>query len=100
MLPKKVISEMKRGDEMRMFTYHFTLGLWMRNNWGLWGGSRLKEYMNGLGFVHPDDMSGFILQTFWRYLHGLPLGIENEATKQRMMWHGTQRTNGNTTNPK
>ena len=23
---------------------HLSLGMWLRNNWGLWGGSRLQKY--------------------------------------------------------
>jgi hypothetical protein len=36
---------------------HFGFGRWMRNNWQLWGGSRLSKYFNYLGIYHPDDMS-------------------------------------------
>jgi hypothetical protein len=28
---------------------HFGFGMWMRNNWQLWGGSRLSKYFNDLG---------------------------------------------------
>src|SRR6476646_9910862 len=44
--------------------YHFGLGLWIRNNWGLWKGSRLSKYFNSLGIYHPDDMSGIILSSY------------------------------------
>lgn len=49
---------------------HFTLGLWMRNNWGLWGGSRLKSYFHNNGIRHPDDMSGVILDCYEKHLKG------------------------------
>lgn len=49
---------------------HFSLGLWIRNNWGLWRGSRLQSYFFDNGIRHPDDMSGLILDCYWQHLHG------------------------------
>ncbi|MDO7854654.1 DUF6794 domain-containing protein [Hymenobacter convexus] len=53
--------------------FHFGLGLWMRNSWQLWGGSRLQQYFVGLGVHHPDDMSGIILRSYSAYLNGKEL---------------------------
>lgn len=53
-----------------MIAYHFGLGMWMRNNWGLWGGSRLQQYMIKRGILHPDSMSAEILEQYWYWLHG------------------------------
>jgi hypothetical protein len=50
--------------------YHFGLGLWMRNNWGLWGGSRLQVYFRNKDITHPDNMSGIILVGYNKYLNG------------------------------
>ena len=47
---------------------HFGFGMWMRNNWQLWGGSRLSKYLNDLGLRHPDDMSSTILTLYYKYL--------------------------------
>lgn len=49
---------------------HFSLGMWMRNNWGLWGGSRLQTYFLDNGLQHPDDMSGVILDCYVKHLRG------------------------------
>lgn len=57
---------------------HFGFGLWMRNNWSLWGGSRLSRYFNNLGVYHPDDMSGIILDSYYRYLSGKPLKLKSQ----------------------
>ena len=65
---------------------HFGLGMWIRNNWGLWGGSRLEEYFIKRGIWHPDDMSGIILTTYWRYKHGQPLGVKKEIKKYKEYW--------------
>lgn len=50
--------------------FHFSLGLWIRNNWGLWGGSRLQCYLYDRGTYHPDDMSGQILRFYYDHLWG------------------------------
>ena len=52
-----------------MIRYHHSLGMWMRNNWGLWGGSRLQKYFQDRGVVHPDDMSGVILEHYYDWLN-------------------------------
>lgn len=54
-----------------MSKFHFGLGLWMRNYWGLWGGSRLNTYMKQRGVYHPDDMSGKILEFYYDHLHSV-----------------------------
>jgi hypothetical protein len=66
-------------SENEMIKYHFSLGLNIRNGWGLWAGSPLAKYMQGLGFTHPDNMSGVILETFWRKRHGQDLRLEELA---------------------
>jgi hypothetical protein len=53
-----------------MFEFHHTVGRWIRNNWGLWSGGPLKDYLEELGFAHPDVMSGIILDCFWDRVHG------------------------------
>lgn len=49
---------------------HHGLGRALRNDWGLWGGSRLRDYFTSFGVYHPDDMSGYILLAFYHHLHG------------------------------
>lgn len=56
----------KRED---MIQYHLGLGMWMRNNWGLWGGSRLQKYFSDRGVGHPDEMSSVILYHYHDWLN-------------------------------
>lgn len=51
---------------------HFGAGIWIRNNWGLWGGSRLSGYMKSKGAVagDPDGMSSSILALYVEHLKG------------------------------
>lgn len=50
--------------------YHHGLGMWLRNNWSLWGGSRLQTYFLRRGIGHPDAMTPVILEHYWDWLHG------------------------------
>ena len=43
---------------------HFGLGMYLRNNWGLWSGSRLKSYFEYQGIGYPDHMTGMIIETY------------------------------------
>jgi hypothetical protein len=85
-LPPETIAAMKAGTEQDMVRYHFSLGQWMRNEWGLWQGGPLREHLSALGLRHPDDMSGLILETFWCHLHGQPLRVAERVAKAQDYW--------------
>ena len=94
-LPQYELDEMRNGSKDDMIRYHHGLGMWMRNNWGLWRGEGpLYEYMAELGLVHPDDMSGLILDTFWLHLNQQPLDVEKKVDYYREYW----RVNANPEN--
>jgi len=50
--------------------YHLDLGMWLRNSWHLWGGSRLQQYFIAKGFKHPDDMTVLLLEFYYDWLNG------------------------------
>ena len=64
---KQEIKTLKTREET--LNYHHSLGLWMRNNWGLWGGSRLQTYLFNHGCSQPDDMSSTILEYYYDWLN-------------------------------
>jgi hypothetical protein len=66
-------------DEKEMIKYHMDFGLWMRNAWGLWTEGPLAKQMHELGFTHPDDMSGVILETFWCKRHNKGFRLDERA---------------------
>ena len=76
-------------DEMAVF--HFGVGQWMRNNWGLWGNSRLANYFTALGVHHPDDMSGIILDSYWRQTHDQPIDLEGQVRYYKEYWEAAPR---------
>jgi hypothetical protein len=61
------IDDMVNRDDMCL--YHHSTGRHIRNEWGLWHGSELKTFLEDAGFTHPDDMSGFILDSLWNKRH-------------------------------
>ncbi len=72
---------------------HFGIGLWMRNNWQLWGGSRLSKYFNDLGIYHPDGMSGIILDSYHRYLTGKDIKLEEQIKFYQDFWNKANEQN-------
>ena len=79
MLSPAYINEIKTGSEGDLWRYHMSLGMWMRNYWGLWAGSRLARYFRTVGILHPDDMSETILLSYWRRLHAQPFDLLKQA---------------------
>ena len=56
-------------DRNDMIRYHLGLGTGLRNQWYLWGGSRLQHYFRSRGITHPDEMSHVVLLHYWDWLH-------------------------------
>ena len=83
LLAPALLAEFRAAGEGEVATYNRTIGIWLRNSWGLWNGSPLRDHLRGLGLQHPDDMSELILVTFWRHLNDRPLRTEDEVTRLR-----------------
>jgi hypothetical protein len=77
-------AEFRAAGESEVAAYNLTIGPWLRNSWGLWNGSSLRSHLRGLGLRHPDDMSAFVLVTYWRLLNGRPLRTEEEVKLLRV----------------
>ena len=74
LLDEMLSEEDKRAIiEKDVIEFHFTLGLWIRNNW-LYPQSQeeteelLKSFGKGSMFCHPDDYSSIILQSYRKSL--------------------------------
>ena len=70
---------------------HFGLGIWMRNNWRLWNGSRLAKFFNSKGIYHPDDMSGIILDSYYRYLTKQDIKLDEQIRHYQDYWERLKR---------
>lgn len=65
--------------------YRFGIGLWMRNNWQLWGGSRLSKFFRDNKIGHPESMSVVIMESFYRSLKNEDIRFE-EQVKKHVEW--------------
>jgi len=72
-------------------TFGYMFGWFLRNKWGLWGGSRLAMHFNGLGISHPDDMSGIIIDSYKRHLRNEPIGLREQIKKYQNFWEITKQ---------
>src|SRR5579883_2503486 len=86
-LSPSVLNRLKSEPEEVTHDYHFTIGLWIRNNWirGR-GGGTLTQYFNNLGIYAPDDMSGIILTSLWRDLHSQPIRLDEQVREYKQFW--------------
>jgi hypothetical protein len=84
-LTDELQDQLKTGD-VHTWQLHMTTGLWMRNTWGLWHGSRLSRYFNGLGIYHPDDMSAIILDSYVRRLQGEDIDLRGQIKFYQLYW--------------
>src|SRR5579883_3568703 len=83
-LSPSMLNRLKSEPEEVTHDYHFTIGLWIRNNWirGR-GGGTLTQYFNNLGIYAPDDMSGIILTSLWRDLHSQPIRLDEQVREYK-----------------
>lgn len=73
-------------DECITSTYHFSLGMHLRNEWELWRHNKLTKYFNKLGIYHADDMSGIILTSTYRSLHNQDIKLKEQVKYYRNYW--------------
>lgn len=70
---EKILSDEDREYLLKngAISMHHSLGRWIRNEWGLWTGSELKDELMNMnkGLNHPDDMSNYIIEEFIKYLN-------------------------------
>lgn len=88
LLSKKDKQFIQDNDEKKFKTMsHHTIGRWIRNHWGLWNGSELKDFfIKETKLSHPDDMSGIILTSYWRKSHDKPLKIKEQIKYYQDFW--------------
>ncbi len=65
---------------------HHSFGMYLRNNWGLWGETELAKNLYEMGIFHPDDMSAIILDSYQRKLKGEELKLEEQLKYYQDFW--------------
>lgn len=67
----------KHTKHKKLGFFHFGLGTWIRNNFGLWGDNPtlLRECaaVKSTEQIHPDDASGIIIDSLWATLQKIDL---------------------------
>lgn len=73
LLSKEDIQSLKNAKEEDIIKHHFSLGAFIRNEFGLWKGNReLLEACCGKGLgIHPDDASSVIIEALWKRLQAI-----------------------------
>jgi len=66
-------SELDKYDE-----FGPSLGMQIRNMWGLREHTPLVKYFNSLGVIDGRDMSWIITVCYWRHLNGKTIGLEQQ----------------------
>ena len=83
MLHPGLKTRMRSRPQSNMIEHHHGLGQWIRNHWGLWHGSHLAKYFFQRGTMHPDHMSQFILDAYWKHLKGEPVRAPEPVADDR-----------------
>ncbi len=67
--PESRIKFQAAGEFEAIAKLHYSLGRWIRYNWGFHGGSRLTLFLNSKGAYHPDEMSWMVMLSYHRHLN-------------------------------
>ena len=61
---------LKNTPKKDLIMFHFGLGQYIRNEFGLWQGNTelLKSCEKESFFVHPDEFSSIIIEALWKKL--------------------------------
>lgn len=70
LIPKEQLEEMKRMTSEEIYKNHMTLGMFIRNKFGLWDGN--ESLLKDCKTSDADDASEIILKEFINYLHSIP----------------------------
>lgn len=85
---KKWISCLPDGD-FSMYV-HNHLGKKLRNDWKLWGDSKLVRDFNNMEIFHPDDMSAIILDSYQRKIKKEALKLKEQVNYYKEYWRNSQ----------
>lgn len=84
-MSKEDIEEVKSRN-LSLISHHFSIGMQLRNEWGLWSGSELRDFFFDLGIFHADDMSAIILTKAEKVIRGEQFDFEKEKARYDKHW--------------
>ena len=81
-----VTYEFKNIPDSNLANINHGTGMWLRNNYGLWGRTCVVHYFWDKGIFHPDDMSAILLTSYHRYLNAKPINVEEQIKMYKAFW--------------
>jgi len=86
-LKTKDIKYIKNLAADETYKLHFSLGLYIRNNW-IYGerDPELVKFLIDAGLHAPDDMSGIIIKNYWHHLNNTPFDLQGEIDYYNNYW--------------
>jgi len=69
LLASEDIDYLRSMKEDELIELHFSLGLWIRNNWLYPTQSHITDWFLEIGYTHIDDISYAIIKGYWSYLN-------------------------------
>jgi hypothetical protein len=73
-------------EDVSVRRLYFSIGMNMRNVWGLHGNSDLSMYFKKLGVQNADDASSIIITSFYRFLHNKPIQLDSQIALKREIY--------------
>ena len=84
-LPVSLLASIRSCEEEGLILGVFGVGMWLRNNRGLWlEQSRMKQYFDHLGVREADSAPSLILASYWRYLNGRPIELPRQIVYDKI----------------
>ena len=79
----------KENEDDAVAMGHMGIGRYMRNNWKLWEGtSEISFWFISNGIKHPDDMSGIVMTSYWRFKNDEPINLQEQINYYLNFWEG------------
>jgi hypothetical protein len=75
------ISKMGEKEFVGKNQHSSGLGMWIRNEWGLWKGKELAKYFYSNGIYQAEDMSGVILVSYHRKLTRREIDLKGQVNE-------------------
>lgn len=69
-------------------TFHFTTGMWLRNNWDLWDRDTIfvQWCIKNLEIGHADDISGTIFAAVWAWVRNERFDVIQHVQRYKDHW--------------
>ncbi len=97
LLPDSIKKKIRNSIDVDIMTdFHFSLGLYIRNNWIRHGNSLLEKSINDSNYdISIDDLGGVILDGYWHYLHKKKFDYRKKLENAEFYYRGVEEPTEN-----